>query len=127
MINKLSRKTRRTFKHKRIRKKVFGTNEIPRVSVFKSSKNIYAQVIDDITQRTILHISSLSPEVIKKAKDADKELSRKVSISKLVGKQLADLVKEKGIKRVRFDRGGFPFHGRVKALADGLREGGIEI
>ena len=127
MINKLSRKTRRTFKHKRIRKKVFGTNEIPRVSVFKSSKNIYAQVIDDITQRTILHISSLSPEVIKKAKDADKELSRKVSISKLVGKQLADLVKEKGIKRVRFDRGGFPYHGRVKALADGLREGGIEI
>jgi len=127
MINKLSRKTRRTFKHKRIRKKVFGTNDIPRISVYKSSKNIYAQVIDDINQQTIIHISSLSPEVVKKLKDVDKELTRKVSISKLVGSQLAVLVKDKGIKKIRFDRGGYPYHGRIKALADGLREGGIEI
>ena len=127
MIKKLSRKARKNFKHKRIRKKVFGTNEIPRVSVFKSAKNIYAQVIDDNDQVTIVHISSLSPDVVKKLKNTDKELTRKVSISKLVGIQLADLVKEKGIKKVRFDRGGYPYHGRIKALADGLREGGIEI
>ena len=127
MIKRLSRKTRKNFKHKRIRKKVFGTNEIPRVSVFKSSKNIYAQVIDDSIKETIIHISSLSPDVVKKLKDADKELTRKVSISKLVGNLLAGLVKEKGIKKVRFDRGGYPYHGRVKALAEGLREGGVEI
>ena len=127
MINIVSRKLRRNFKHKRIRKKVFGTNEIPRVSVFKSAKNIYAQVIDDDKQETILHISSLSPEVVKKLKDADKELTKKVSISKLVGVQLAGLVKKKGIKKIRFDRGGYPYHGRVKALAEGLREGGIDI
>ena len=127
MIKKLSRRTRREFKHKRIRKKISGNIDVPRVSVFKSTKNIYAQVIDDNEQRTIFQISSLSKQVLKKLKDADKEMTRKVGISKLVGKQLAELVKDKGIKRVRFDRGGYPYHGRVKALADGLREGGIEI
>ena len=80
-----------------------------------------------IKKVTIVHISSLSPDVVKKLKNTDKELTRKVSISKLVGIQLADLVKEKGIKKVRFDRGGYPYHGRIKALADGLREGGLEI
>ena len=127
MINKLSRQARRSFKHKRIRKKVYGTTDIPRVSVYKSTKNIYAQVVDDNNQQTILHISSLTPSVVKKLKDVDKEMTRKVGISKLVGIQLADLIKDKGIKKVRFDRGGYPYHGRIKALADGLREGGIEI
>ena len=127
MIKKLSRKTKRNFKHRRIRKKISGTTDIPRVSVYKSTKNIYAQVIDDISNQTILHISSLTPAVVKKLKEADKEMTRKVAISKLVGQQLAELVKDKGIKRVRFDRGGYPYHGRIKALADGLREGGIEI
>ena len=127
MIKKVTRKTRRNFKHKRIRRKISGTNDIPRVSVYKSTKNIYAQVIDDVNQQTILHISSLSPTVIKKISETDKEMTRKVGISKLVGLQLADLVKDKGIKKVLFDRGGFPYHGRIKALAEGLREGGIEI
>ena len=127
MIKKVTRNTRRNFKHKRIRRKISGTNDIPRVSVFKSTKNIYAQVIDDVNQQTILHISSLSPTVIKKISETDKEMTRKVGISKLVGLQLADLVKDKGIKKVLFDRGGFPYHGRIKALAEGLREGGIEI
>ena len=127
MIKKLSRKTRKAFKHKRIRKKVSGTNEIPRVSVFRSSKNIYAQVIDDDKQDTIAQISSNSPSIVDKLKEIDKELTRKVAISKLVGQQLAELLKEKGIKKLRFDRGGNSYHGRVKALADGLREGGIVI
>ncbi|MGI9553897.1 MAG: 50S ribosomal protein L18 [Thermodesulfobacteriota bacterium] len=127
MIKKVSRNTRRNFKHKRIRKKVSGTNDIPRVSVYKSTKNIYAQVIDDNSQQTIANISSLSPDVVKKIKNADKEMTRKVGISKLVGVQLSELVKEKGFKKVRFDRGGYSYHGRIKALADGLREGGIEF
>ena len=101
MINKLSRQARRSFKHKRIRKKVYGTTDIPRVSVYKSTKNIYAQVVDDNNQQTILHISSLTPSVVKKRKDVDKEMTRKVGISKLVGIQLADLIKDKGIKKVR--------------------------
>lgn len=127
MINKVTRKTRRNFKHRRIRRKISGNNDIPRVSVYKSTQNIYAQVIDDVNQQTIVHISSLSPTVIKKIDETDKEMTRKVGISKLVGQQLADLVKDKGIKKVCFDRGGFPYHGRIKALAEGLREGGIEI
>ncbi|MGI9535228.1 MAG: 50S ribosomal protein L18 [Thermodesulfobacteriota bacterium] len=127
MINKVSRNTRRSFKHKRIRKKIYGTNDIPRVSVYKSTKNIYAQVIDDDNKQTILNISSLSPAVVKKFKNVDKEMTKKVGVSKLVGTQLSELVKEKGIKKVRFDRGGYSYHGRIKALADGLREGGIEF
>ena len=127
MIKKIPRSARRNFRHKRIRKKVFGTNDIPRVSVYRSKRNICAQVIDDINQSTIFYISSLSPEIVERIEYADKEMKKKVGISKLVGEQLAELVKNKGIKKVRFDRGGYTYHGRVKALADGLREGGIEI
>ena len=127
MIKKLSRKTQRNFRHRRLRKKVAGSAKIPRVSIFKSKKNIYAQVIDDTAQKTILHVSSLTPKVLEMAKKPDDKESGKLHISKLVGTHLAELAKKKKIKKLKFDRGGYPFHGRVKAVSEGLKEGGIEI
>ncbi len=127
MSNKLSRKARKDVRHKRIRKKLSGTADVPRISVYRSKKNISAQVVDDVSQSTLLHVSSLSPYFSDKVKEADGNVSRKVAISKLVGKHLAQLAKGKGIEQARFDRGGYSYHGRVKALADGLREGGIKI
>ena len=125
MINKTSRKAKKNFRHRRIRKKISGTEKIPRVSVFKSSKNIYAQIIDDNNKSTVLSASTLSPKVIELIKSNEKKVSTKIDSASCVGKHLAELAKEKGIKEIRFDRGGYPFHGRVKALADALKEGGL--
>ena len=127
MIKKQSRKLKRNFRHRRIRKKLSGSAAIPRLSIFKSNKNIYAQVIDDVQKKTILHVSSLSPKIVEMVKKSSGEESGKVFISKLVGTHLAELAKDKKIKKVIFDRGGYPFHGRVKAVADGLKEGGVKI
>ncbi len=107
---------------KRIRKKVSGTPERPRLSVFRSSKHIYAQVIDDTKGHTLAAISDLSPEL----KDELKGLKKTEKAFK-VGKKLAEICKEKGIEKVVFDRNGFLYHGRVKALADGAREGGLKF
>ena len=108
-------------RHVRIRKKVKGTAERPRLSVFRSLNHIYAQLVDDLAGRTILTVSSLdkglAPEV--------KATKGKVAASKIVGKALAAKAKERGIDRVCFDRGGYLYHGRVKAVADGAREGGL--
>ena len=125
MINKTSRKTKKNFRHRRIRKKITGTEKFPRVSVFKSSKNIYAQIIDDVNKTTLLSASTLTPKVLEMIKANEKNVSTKIDSASCVGLFLAELAKEKGIKNVRFDRGGFPFHGRVKALADSLKEGGL--
>lgn len=125
MIKKTSRKIKKNLRHKRIRKKLSGTEQIPRVSVFKSSKNIYAQIIDDVNNKTLLGVSTLSPKVIEVVKGTEKNVSTKIDAAGCVGKVLAELATEAGIKTVRFDRGGFPYHGRVKALADALKEGGI--
>ncbi len=127
MTSKLSKNIRRKFRHKRIRKKISGTSDIPRVSIYRSKKNIYAQVIDDKRQKTILHVSSLSSGIASEAEYTSSEMAGKIGVSKSVGKKLAELAKEKGIKRICFDRGGYSYHGRVKALADGLKEGGIKI
>lgn len=127
MRTKLSREARRELRHKRIRRKLSGTAEVPRVSVYRSKKNISAQIIDDVSQGTILHVSSLSPDLAGSVKETGGDALRKVAISKQVGRHLAELAKGKGIEKVRFDRGGYSYHGRVKALADGLREGGIKI
>ena len=110
---KLSSRERR---RKRIRSKVFGTAERPRLSVFKSNSTIYAQIIDDENGKTLVSSSSL------KTKKGTKTESAKV-----VGIELAKLAKEKKISKVVFDRGGFIYTGRVKALADGAREGGLEF
>ena len=100
-----------------IRRKISGTAERPRVSVFKSNKSIYAQLIDDVNGKTLASAS---------AKEIGKD-GVNIEISKEVGKKLAENAKSAGIEVVVFDRGGYPYHGRVKALAEGAREGGLKF
>jgi large subunit ribosomal protein L18 len=107
----------------RIRKKVMGTAERPRLTVFRSLNHIYAQLVDDLAGRTILTVSSLDKEVVPKGGTT----KGKLLAGKLVGKKLAAKAKEKGIERVCFDRAGYLYHGRVKAVADGAREGGLNF
>ena len=113
----------RRVRQERVRKKVSGTPERPRLSVFRSLKHIYAQVIDDTTGRTI--VAASSQEAIQPASDAD--ANTKTDISSAVGKALAERALTAGVTRVVFDRGGCKYHGRVKALADGSREGGLQF
>ena len=110
-----SRSEKRTRRHLRVRKKVEGTTERPRLVVFRSLKHIYAQLVDDVAARTILTVSSGKLEGTK----TDKSIE--------VGKQVAARAKEAGITSVVFDRAGYKYHGRVKAVADGAREGGLEF
>ena len=105
----------------RIRKKISGTAEKPRVAVFRSNKQIYAQVVDDNKVVTILSVSSKEKEV------AGQTGLKKTEQAKLVGKSLAEKCKEKGIENVVFDRSGYKYHGRVKSLADAAREGGLKF
>jgi len=113
-----ARKALREKRHRRIRKKIKGTAERPRLSVFRSLRHIYAQLVDDEQGRTILGVSSLSPEV--------RDLKgTKTEIAKAVGLLLGKKALEKGVRMVVFDRGGYKYHGRVKALADGAREAGL--
>ena len=105
--------------HKRIRRKVAGSTERPRLAVFRSVKHIYAQVIDDSVGHTVAAASSNEKSGIKSGGN--------VAGAKAVGKLLAERAKDKGVKSVVFDRGGYLYHGRVKALADAAREGGLEF
>ena len=105
----------------RIRKKISGTAEKPRVAVFRSNKQIYAQVVDDNKGVTILSVSSKEKEV------AGQTGLKKTEQAKLVGKSLAEKCKEKGIENVVFDRSGYKYHGRVKSLAEAAREGGLKF
>lgn len=125
MISKNTRRLRRSYRHKRIRKKITGTGEIPRVTVFKSSKHIYAQVIDDTAQITLCGVSTQTPEV-REQFEKNNEI-KNIEKSSIVGKKLGELLKERGISEIKFDRSGYPYHGRVKALADGIREAGINF
>ncbi len=113
-----SRKTR----HFRVRKKVVGTTERPRLNVHRSAKNIYVQIVDDFTGKTISAASSLD-------KDLKGQLSTggNIEAAKSVGSLIARRAADKGLKQVVFDRGGYIYHGRVKALADAAREGGLEF
>ena len=110
---------RRRIRRYRIRKRVKGSVERPRLSVFRSSRHIYAQIIDDARGVTLAAASS--------REDVPRTGTGKLGISAEVGKRLAERAKEKGIARVSFDRGGYLYHGRVKALADGARAGGLEF
>jgi len=110
-------------RHLRIRKKVNGTAERPRLTVYRSLNHIYVQLVDDLAGRTILTISSGNKDVSGSVTGA----KGKIAVSKAVGKRVAQLAKEKGIERVCFDRGGYLYHGRVKAVADGAREGGLNF
>jgi large subunit ribosomal protein L18 len=105
----------------RIRKKISGTLDIPRIAVFRSNKQIYAQVVNDQKGETILSACSREKEI------AAQTGIKKIEQAKLVGKLLATKCKEKGIEKVVFDRGGYKYHGRVKSLADAAREGGLNF
>lgn len=120
-MNTSSKRQRRVSRHNRVRAKIAGTETRPRVAVFKSNRFTYAQVIDDLTGKTLIAVSDYAG---KKAK-ASKE--NKVTRASSSGKALAEALKKKGIDTVLFDRGGFKYHGRVKALAEGLREAGIKM
>lgn len=105
---------------RRIRRIVFGSQERPRLSVFRSNKDIYAQVINDIDQKTLVSASS-------KDKELKTETNNKIEISKLVGISIGKKAIEAGIKSVSFDRNGFLYHGRIKSLAEGAREAGLKF
>lgn len=122
---KYPKKIKLTLKEKRanrVRKKIFGTSERPRLSVNKSLNNMYVQIIDDIKGQTILGVSTLGEEIKSQTFEGGK-----ISISKALGKVVAEKAKEKGIIKVVFDRAGYLYHGRVKAVAEGAREGGLEF
>ena len=110
--------TQRSRRKKRIRKKVSGTQERPRLTVFRSNKHIYAQVVDDSEGRSLAAASTLK---------ADTNGQDKTESAKAVGKALAEACAGKGIKKVVFDRNGYAYHGRISALAEGAREGGLEL
>ena len=111
---------RRLRRHLRVRKKISGTRERPRVVVFRSVKHTYAQLIDDVAGHTLVGLGDMSEAVT-----SDK--SGKVGAAYAVGKLLGTRAKELGVERVVFDRAGYPYHGRVKAVADGARESGLEF
>lgn len=119
-----SRRSARLRRHLRIRKKIFGTAERPRLVVYRSLKNIEGQLVDDAAGVTLMGLSTLSNEL--KGFQAEGQ-HRRQEQSFAAGKALAEQALERGIKSVVFDRGGYRYHGRVKAFADGAREGGLEF
>lgn len=122
MLNKPSRKALRGIRRERVRKKIQGTAERPRLNVFRSLQNIYAQIIDDENRTTLVAISTLAPELKGKLPS-----SSNTEAAKAVGELLAKKAVEAGIKQVVFDRAGYVYHGRIKALADAARAGGLEF
>ena len=119
MIKRPNTNAQRLKRHKRVRAKISGTPEMPRLNVFRSEANIYAQVIDDVNGVTLVSASSLDKAI--------EGYGGNVAAATAVGKLVAERAKAKGIETVVFDRGGYLYHGRVKALADGAREGGLKF
>ena len=119
MIKKVNRNEERKRRHVRVRTKISGTPECPRLCVFRSNNNIYAQIIDDVAANTLTQASTLDKEI--KIKHANKEAAKEV------GALIAKRALEKNIKEVVFDRGGYIYHGVVKELAEAAREGGLEF
>lgn len=122
MINKGDKEAGRARRHQRIRRKLSGTPERPRLNVFRSEKHIYAQVIDDVTARTLVTASTAE-------KDARVQMphGNTVEAAQFVGKLVAERATAAGISSVVFDRGGYLYHGRIQALADAAREGGLQF
>ncbi|MFZ0614311.1 MAG: 50S ribosomal protein L18 [Desulfobacterales bacterium] len=116
------KKEARLKRKKRIRKKILGTPERPRLTVFRSARHIYAQVIDDTSGRTLAAACSLE-----KAEQERSESGRKSEVANRIGKLVAERAVAKGVKQVVFDRNGFLYHGRVKAVSEGARAGGLEF
>ena len=117
----LTKLERRERIRKRIRKVVIGTTETPRLSIYRSNKEIYCQLIDDVSGKTLMQSSSRDKSI------TDLKLATNMDISFNVGKTLAEKAVKKGIKKIKFDRGGYLYHGRVKSLAEGAREGGLKF
>ncbi|MDR9755180.1 MAG: 50S ribosomal protein L18 [Thermoanaerobacterales bacterium] len=119
---KETRAIKRKRKHPRVRKKVFGTQERPRLNIYKSLHHIYAQIVDDTKGETLAAASTLSPEI------RDEVGGKKnTDTARIVGRLIAEKARAQGIVRVVLDRGGYPYHGRVAALADAARENGLEF
>jgi large subunit ribosomal protein L18 len=121
MLSKLSKNATRRFVHERIRKKVQGTAERPRLNVYRSVNHIYVQLIDDLAGKTLIAASSAV------GKKGQRKAGGNLAAAKEIGKSIAEKAKAKGISKVVFDRGGYLYHGRVKALADAAREGGLQF
>lgn len=119
MIKKQAKNESRLVRHARVRKKISGTPERPRLSVYKSLTGIYAQIIDDVNGKTLVAASTLDKEVKTKASN--------IEAAKEVGTLVAKRATKAGIKTIVFDRGGYQYHGKVKALAEAAREGGLEF
>ena len=118
MISKPDKNKTRQKRHTRVRGKISGTAECPRLNVYRSNKNIYAQVIDDVTKTTLASSSNLELKIAN---------GGNIEAAKAVGKDVAEKCKKLKIKKVVFDRGGYQYHGRVEALADAAREAGLEF
>ena len=119
MINKVSKNSVRKMRHERVRSKIYGTSEVPRLCVYRSNTNIYAQIIDDEKGITLVSANSLDKEL--------KLTSNNIEAAKKIGEVIAKRAVKAGIKQVVFDRGGYLYHGRVKALADEARANGLEF
>jgi large subunit ribosomal protein L18 len=109
-------------RHRRVRKKITGSAERPRLVVHRSLKNIFVQAIDDISQKTVASLSSLDENVAKGASEKGK-----ISLSEQLGKAFAEQLKKKNVLKISFDRGGYLYHGRIKALAEAIRKNGIQF
>jgi large subunit ribosomal protein L18 len=118
-----TKEKQRERRHLRLRKRVEGTTDRPRLAVYRSLTQIYASIVDDTTGKTLAAVSSLTKDLKPKVKSAKSKIER----SKLVGMAIAERAKAAGVTKVRFDRAGYLYHGRVKALADGAREGGLSF
>ena len=121
MLTKISKNKKRGFSHDRIRKKMQGTAERPRLNVYRSLNHIYVQVVDDLHGKTLVSASTAE------GKKEDRRNGGNVASAKAVGKAIAERAKAKGVTKVVFDRGGYIYHGRVKALADAAREAGLQF
>jgi len=120
ILTEIDRRLARIKRHKRVRKNISGSSERPRLCIFRSLKHIYAQVIDDKKGTTLVSLSTLDPELKGKGK-----YQGNVKAAEMLGSLLAEKLEEKGIKKVVFDRGGYLYHGRVKAVAESTRKGKI--
>ena len=120
MISKINRKAERERRHARVRRKISGTAECPRLCVYRSNSNLYVQVIDDVNGNTLVQASTLDKEV-------DVKVGGNKEAAKLVGELVAKRALDKGITEVVFDRGGYVYHGRVQTLAESAREAGLKF
>ena len=121
MLNRVTKNEKRGHVHERIRKKMQGTEERPRLNVYRSLNHIYVQVIDDLNGKTLVSASTAE------GKKEDRRTGGNVASAKAIGKTIAERLKAKGVTKVVFDRGGYIYHGRIKAVADAAREAGLQF